>query len=329
MIARLLLAALCLAGLGVGAAAQPVVMRISHQVPTAHHLHRILQGMEREVEGATAGAVEVQVFPSEQLFKANENYGAVQRGAVEAALSVNFQWGNAIPEMNVTAIPYLLTDLKRVEQWPGSEAAQLLDRKLAAKGVRNLGWFYITRQIIFTSNIRPVVQLTDFKGAKVRGLSPLADAGLVAVGANPKPMAAPEVYEALQSGALDIGLTDLSAAVSRRFYEVQKFGTVTPYNTTFFHLYMNPRWFEGLRPEHRAAIETAARRAEKAAVAITEETAAAALHQLRDKGMTVHMQTPEETRSWSEAMQRPSLDAFLKAAPEDGPRLVELIGKAR
>jgi TRAP-type C4-dicarboxylate transport system substrate-binding protein len=317
-----------LLGLGVaGAVAQPVVMRISHQVPTVHHLHKILQGFEAEVEQASGGAIEVQLFPSEQLFKANDNHPAVARGALEAALSVNFQWGASIPEANVTTIPFLLTDLRRIEKWPGSEAAQLVDKKMAGKGVRNIAWLYITRQAIFTSDRKPLRQPADFAGIKIRGFNAVADAGLAAVGARPMPMAAPEVYQALQLGTLDAGLTDLSAAVSRRFYEVQKYGTVAPYNSVFFQLYVNPRWFDGLKLEHRAAIEAAARNAEKAALRITEETAKAAVGQLQEHGMTVHMQTAEETKAWTEAMQKPAIDAFLKAAPEDGPRLLELLGK--
>ena len=319
-----------LLGLGVAnAVAQPVVMRISHQVPTAHHLHRILQGFEAEVERATGGSLEVQLFPSEQLFKANDNHPAVARGAVEAAVSVNFQWGTTVPEANVTTIPFLLADLRRIEKWPGSEAAQLIDRKLAGKGVRNIAWLYITRQAIFTSDHKPLRQPSDFAGLKIRGFNALADAGLAAVGAKPVPMAAPEVYQALQLGTLDAGLTDLSAAVSRRFYEVQKYGTVAPYNSVFFQLYVNPRWFEGLKLEHRAAIETAARNAEKAALRITEETAGSAVGELREHGMTIHIQTAEETKAWTAAMQKPALDAFLKAAPEDGQQLLELVAKLK
>ena len=327
------LAGAVLLGLAVMAAGaargQAVIMRISHQVPTAHHLQRILQGFEREVEKDSGGQLQVQLFPSEQLFKAGDNHPAVARGAVEAALSVNFQWGASIPEMNVTAIPYLFTGLKRIEKWPDSEAAKLLDQKLAAKGVKNIAWFYITRQAILTSNQRPLIRVEDLKGLRIRGFNQVADAGLAALGATPIAMAAPEVYPALQEGRLDAGLTDVSAAVSRRFYEVQKFGTVAPYNTVFFHLYVNPRWFDGLKQEHRAVIVRAAAQAEKAAIGITEDTAAQAVGQLRGKGMTIHVQTAEESAAWAAALQPPALDAFLKAAPEDGQKLLDLIAKLK
>lgn len=310
---------------GASIASAQTTMRISHQVPTAHHLHAALEGFKAEVEKQTNGALKVQLFPAEQAYKAAENHPAVARGAIEAAVVVNFQWGNTIPEMNITTIPYLFTDLDRIRKFPGSEAAKLLEAKLEQKGVRNLAWFYITRQSIFTSNKKPLITLDDLKGQKIRGLNAISDAGLRAAGAAPTPMAAPEVYNALQTGALDAGLTDLSAAVSRRFYEVQKYGTVAPYFSVYFHLFMNPAWFNKLPEAQQKALRAAAAKAEQDVVEITEKTAAEAAGQLREKGMVIHEQTYEERKAWHAAMQQPVIDAFLKAAPEDGAKLIEMI----
>lgn len=316
-----------LSAFALSAAAQTVTMRVSHQVPPAHHLSKMLDGFAADVKARTNGEVLVQLFPAEQLHKAGENHPAVARGAVEAALSVNFQWGNTIPEMSVVVIPYFFSELERIKKFPGSEAAQLLDRKLEEKGVKNLAWFYITRQAIFTSGKKPLLAPEDFKGVKIRGFGKPADFALEALGAATSAMPGPEVYNALQSGVLDAGLTDLSAAVSRRFYEVQKFGTVSPGLTVYFHMYVNPRWWTGLSPAHRSALEAAAKRAEQDAIVITEETAAKAVDQLREKGMTLKVHTPAEAAVWKAAMQKPVMDAFLKAAAQDGPKLIELINK--
>lgn len=309
------------------ALAQTVTMRISHPVPPGHHLHKAFEGFKADLEKTSNGQIKVEIFPADSLFKANENHPAVARGAVEAASSTNFQWGNTIPEMSVTSIPYLFTDLERIKKFPGSEAARILERKLEQKGVKNIAWFYITRQSIFTSGKKPLIALADFKGVKIRGLNSIADSGLAAVGAAPTPMAAPDVYQALESGVLDAGLTDLSAAVSRKFYQVQKFGTVSPYFSVYYHLYVSPAWWAKLSPAQQNLIMTAARKAENDMVALTEETAGAAAGQLRAAGMTIHEQTAGEIETWRAAMQKPVIDTFIKAAPEDGAKLIELLSK--
>ena len=223
--------------------AQPVVMRVSHQVPPAHHLTKLLQGFAADVKTRTNGSVDVQLFGSEQLAKAGENFPQVARGNIEAGVSVNFQWGTTIPEMSATLIPYYMTDLAQIKRFPTSEARKFLDQKLEARGVHSIAWLYITRESIFTSSKKPLIALDDFKGVKIRGLNSLTDNALTAVGAAPSAMPGSEVYQALQSGVLDAGLTDLSAAYSRKYYEIQKYGTVAPYFTIFFHVYVNPQWW--------------------------------------------------------------------------------------
>lgn len=322
---HLLAATALLAAPRLAAAQAAVTMRLSHQFPPAHHNARVIAAFAEDVAQRSGGQVQVQVFPAEQLARAGENFPGVARGAFEAAAAVNFQWGTTIPEMNVVTIPYLFTDIARIRQFPGSEAARFLEGLLERRQVRNLMWLYTTRMSIFTSNRRPIVNLEDFRGLKIRGLNALTDHALTAVGAAPSAMPGPEVPQALQSGVLDAGLTDVSAAVSRRFYEIQRFGTVAPYFSVISHVYVNPRWWNGLSAAHRGFIEAAARKAEADQMQVTEDTAASAVGELRARGMTIHEQTPAETETWRAAMQQPVVDAFLRIAPEGGSRALQLL----
>lgn len=321
------IAATIVASLLATTASAQTVMRLSHQVPPAHHMSKLLDGFAADVKARTNGEVEVKIFGSEQLAKAGENFPSVARGAFEAAMSVNFQWGKTIPEMSALTIPYFFTDLKKIKKFSTSDARKFLDEKLDARGVKSVMWLYITRQSIFTSGKKPIVALDDFKGLKIRGLNALTDHALSAVGAAPSAMPGSEVYQALQAGVLDAGLTDVSAGFSRRYYEVQKFGTVAPYFSVYFHMFVNPAWWNKLPEKHRAAIMAAAAKSEADAIGVTEATADDAVKQLREKGMTIHIQTPAETKTWSAAMVKPVVDAFLKEAPEGGQKIVDLLGK--
>lgn len=304
-----------------------VTMGLSHQLPPAHHIAKVVEAFAADVKARTGGEVEVKVFGASQAHKPNENFPAVARGAIESAIVVNFQWGNTIPEMSVTVIPYFFTDLEKLKKFPGSPAAQILEARMEAKGVKNIAWFYTTRQSIFTSAKKPLKAPDDFKGIKIRGLNKLADAALEAVGAAPSALPGDEVYNGLQTGIIDAGLTDVSAAYSRKYYEVQKYGTVAPYFTVYFHLFVNPAWWNKLEPKHRDAIAAAAKKAEQDSIAITEQTAEDAIVELRKKGMEIHVQTPAESKAWAAVMQKPVLDGFLKASPEDGAKLIDAINK--
>jgi len=301
-------------------------MRISHQLPPSHHIAQLTQAFADDVKKRTNGEVDVQVFGASKAFKPSENYPAVAKGDIEGALAVNFEWGNTIPEMSVTSIPFFFTDLAKIKKFPGSEANKLLDAKLEAKGVHNLAWFFTTRVSIFSSQKKPIITTADFQGLKIRGLNKLVDNALTAVGAAPSALPGDEVYNGLQTGLLDAGLTDISAAYSRKYYEIQKYGTVTPFFTVYFHLYINPKWWASLPQKDRDAISAAAKQAEADSIPLTEKTAADAVDQLKAKGMLLHMQTPEETKEWASKMQAPVLDAFKKAAP-DADKIIDAINK--
>ncbi|HRY26377.1 MAG: TRAP transporter substrate-binding protein DctP [Geminicoccaceae bacterium] len=300
------------------------VFRISHQLPPAHHIAQLVEAFAADVEARTDGAVDVQIFGASQAYKPDQHHPAVARGEIEGAIAVNFQWGNTIPEMNVVTIPYFFTDLARIEAFPGSKAADLLDAKLLEKGVENIAWLYTTRQSIFTSSKRPLITVEDFEGVKIRGLNKLVDEGLVAAGAAPAAMPGSEVYQALQTGVIDAGLTDVSAAFSRKYYEVQEFGTVAPFFTVYFHLFVNPAWYAGLPEAERAAIAEAADAAELESIPLTESTAEAAIDELQKAGMKLHIQTPEESAAFSAVMQPPVMEAF-KASSPDAEAIIEAV----
>ncbi len=307
------------------AGAEPVKMRVSHQLPPRHHMAKLIEAWAADVEQMSNGAVDVQTFPANQAFGAKENFPAVARGKIEAALSVNFQWGKTIPEMNVTAMPYTFTDLEVLGRFPGSKVAKFLEQKLESKGVRNIAWLFVTNTSIYTSGDKPLIKPADFKGIKIRGLNKLVDSGLRALGAAPSAMSGSKVYQALQTGVIDAGLTDVSAAYSRKYYEVQKFGTVSKLFSVYFHLYVNPKWWDGLDAAAREAISKASAKAEKSAMRRTKDSAAAAPDQLRGKGMNIHIHSEAEAEVMRKVMIGPFTDAFLEASGDDGKKILELI----
>jgi TRAP-type C4-dicarboxylate transport system substrate-binding protein len=321
----LALAGAVLLASGAAAGAAETVLRISHQLPPQHLIARIIEEWAAEIEAASEARIDVQIFGAAQAFKPDQNHPAVAKGDIEMALSVNFQWGNTIPEMSATLKPFAVTDIEVLRRWPGSPAAELLEQALAEKGVVNVMWLFTTNTAAITSSGKPLVNPQDFAGVKIRGLNAVVDAGLQALGAAPAAMPGSEVYQALQTRVIDAGLTDVSAAVSRRFYEVQDYATVTPLFSVFFHGYANPRWWDGLDPALREIVAAASARAEQKAIDVTLEEANAAPDVLREKGMKVHIHTAEEIAAMQAIMDPAFSQAFSAAAGERGARLMELI----
>jgi C4-dicarboxylate-binding protein DctP len=308
------------------ALAADYTMRISHQFPPTHHTAKALDQFASDVKGATGGKVDVQIFGAEQLFKANQNIAAVARGQVEAAAIVSLSWTSTIPEMAVTTIPYLVSRTEQLRKFPASDLAALLDRKIDAKGVHNIAWLLDANNAVITSSRKPLVAPDDFKGVKIRGLSKLFDASLVAMGASPSAMPGSEVYQALQSGVLDAGITSLDAAYARRYYEVQKYGVASNLLTVYETLVVNPAWWAKLPADAKRAIEAAAQKTEAALMPDGDGIDPAEVAKLRDKGMQVTVLTPAQVKVLEPAMQPPVIKAFEASAP-DAPKVLEMARK--
>jgi C4-dicarboxylate-binding protein DctP len=272
--------------------AQGTPMRCSHQLPPKHHIAQVIDKWAAEVESQSSGGIDVQVFGANSLRNAKQNIASVAKDDIECA-----------------------------------EAAAFLDAKLMEKGVHNVVWLFTTRMSAYTSKGGPLIKPGDFKGIKIRGINSLVAAGLIALGAAPSAMSGSKVYQALSTGVIDAGLTDISAAYSRKYYEVQDHVTVSPLFSVFFHGYLNPAWYDKLSDANKKALKAASDKAAKWAIDSTEVSAAKAPSQLREKGMKVHVHTAGEIATMKGVMG-PAFDkAFSDAAGEDGQKLLDMISK--
>lgn len=304
-------------------------MRCSHQLPPTFHVAKVIDRWAAEVEALSDGEIDVQIFGANSLVGAAENIPSVAKGTVECAFSGNFQWGKTLPIMNVTLRPYSVTSPEIIAAWPESEAAAFLETKLLEKGVRNISWMFTTRMIAFTSDNKPLIAPADFEGVKIRGLNPTVNAGLEALGAAPSAMSGSEVYQALSTGVIDAGLTDIAAAYTRKYFEVQDQIVATPLFSAFFHGYVNPDWYDGLSDKAKAALDEAGRKAADWALEATEQATGRAPYQLAGENVTVHIHTAEQIDTLAVIMRPAFDDMFAKSTGADGEKILELVGNIK
>ena len=308
-----LAAAAATLGLAGAAGAAEFTMRLSHQFPPTHHTAVSLEQFAKDVAAATKGRAEVQIFGAAQLFKPAQHHAAVASGKVESAVMLSFQWGGSIPEMSVTVIPYLMTSVAKQKAFMGSEAARLLDAKMAAKGVTNIAWIVDTNDGIFTSAKKPLVAPSDFAGLKIRGLNKLFDAGLAAMGAAPSAMPGSEVYQALQTGVLDGAITSSSSLVSYRIYEQVKCLTAPGANALWVMyepILMAKESFAKLNPQQQAELMKAAQAAEEYAYKASIEADQKLVDAYKNAGVKVVEMSAEQAAMWRKIADTSSYKAF-------------------
>lgn len=300
-------------------------MRVSHQLPPTHEVAKVIDRWAAEVETLSEGEIDVQIFGANSLVGARENAMAVVSGNIECAFTVSVQWGKTIPVYSILSRPYTVAGSELVRTWPTSGAAEMLEEKLKEKGMINVVWMLQTDTSLYTSNGNLLKNPEDFKGLKIRGLNPIMDAGVAAMGASPVPMSGSKVYQALSTGVIDAAETGLGSSYARKYYEVQDHGNIASVSTVYWNGYVNPKWYSGLSDKSKEALKAAGLKAADWAHESYQTIVADTPERLRNTGMRIHTQTPEEKAAWAAIMQ-PAFDkVFLEAAGDDGRKILDLV----
>jgi TRAP-type transport system periplasmic protein len=184
---------------------------------------------------------------------------ATQAGAVDVAVISGGVVSSVVPEMSVFDIPFLFRDsahAKAVAQGPVGTAiaAKFADKKLTLLAFGKQGFRNIT------NSKHPIRSPADVKGLKIRVIpNETYKMTFKALGAEVVPMEFPLVYAALRDGRLDGQENPVATIASSRFYEVQKYLTLSGHFFAPIALVANRAMFEQLDPSEQELVMAAAK----------------------------------------------------------------------
>lgn len=254
-------AAAGLAALGAPAIAQAkTTLKLGHLANEDNVWHKASVRFAEEVAKRTNGAVEVKVFPNEQLGKETDLIKGIQLGTVDFTITGE-SLQNWAPSAALLAVPYAIRDLAHMDAVAGGpigakiaasieEKTQLKPLTYFARGPREL-----------TSN-RPIKTPADLDGLKMRVPNvPLFVKVWDALGAKPTPMAFSEVFTSLQSHTIEAQENPLALIKSASFFEVQKYLNLTDHVLSWIYLVGGAKKLGRLPADQQAAIMEAAKAA--------------------------------------------------------------------
>ncbi len=316
-------AALALGFAAAQAGAADVTMRISLQLPLTSHLGQNLALFEQEVEAASDGAIDVEIYDSATLYKDNEVPQAVGSGAIEAGVASLTRYYGDVPAVDIFYQPFLFDTEEKVRAAvaPGSEIRTAIDDAIAETGATVL-WWQAYGGAIMLSNGGPVAEPADLEGKKVRVFGKTLGDFVTAAGGAPTIISGSEQYLAYQRGTVDIGMTGVSGVKSRKLWEVMDTITVTNHADIEFVVVVNTEWWDGLTDAQREILSAAAAKAETTVrdemAAIEADAYAAA----EANGMTIYRPTEAEIAAWREVSQ-PVYETYRDRAGALGAKLLD------
>jgi TRAP-type C4-dicarboxylate transport system substrate-binding protein len=304
-------------------AAQATDLRLSHQWSENDVRHKVAQIVAEEVAAADVD-LNIQIFPTQSLFKAREQYTPLSRGLLDMTVLPLSYAGGQQPAYNLTLMPGLVKNHDHAARLSDSPFMEALEEKMAEDDVMVLVHGYLAGG--FAGKDKCITKPEDIAGLQTRAAGKAFEQMLAGAGASIASMASSEIYNAMQTGVLDAANTSSSSFVSYRIYEqVACYTPAGDYALWFMYqpLIMNKSTFEDLSEEQQAALLAAAEKAEAFYLDEAKKEDAASVEVFRNNGVEIAEMTAEDFDAWRAIAQETSYAAFLEEVA-DGQALLDM-----
>lgn len=213
------------------------------------------------LESGTNGSVDVEVFGSNQLGTAAEHVQMVRDGILQATLTSTGALASYYPRIDVLNLPFAFADNSSTYELFDGPFGAALARDIEAElgDVKVLGFPDTGGFFAITNSKRPIAELADFEGVRVRTMTlPSHQKIMQSLGAEAYPLAWGEVYSGLQTGVIDGQMNPVPIISFANFAEVQKYMTLTNHLFSPYTFMINRAYHDGLSEQERSVLHHAA-----------------------------------------------------------------------
>ncbi len=285
------------------------VLKFGHIAPTKIEnkdfpMHKAALAFAAHVEKETKGEIKIEVFPLGQLGNERSMLEQVQFGTLDMMDCTTAVMSNLIPQVGLLDLFFLFPSKEvAYKVLADEEFKTVMDALMPGMGLIPIG--YAENEMRdFNVRDKTITSPEQMKGVRVRVMdSPVFLESFRALGANPVGIPFPELYTALQQGAVDMQENPIPTSVMMKFTEVAKYLTRSSHSLTcLYKMVSRPVW-ESLTPEQQQIFLDAAKIAED--INRTENTNMRnELEKLaQDKfGATIADLTPEERAAFHDAV---------------------------
>ncbi len=203
--------------------------KMGHSTPAVHPFHKHLLLVAERIGKESGGRMTLNVFPNSQLGGDNDLLSQARSGAIEICQPAGLILASILPLTAINGMGFAFESYDKV--WPAMDGD--LGKYVRAQIVAKVGlvpmdkiWDLGFRQI--TNSIKPIKSAADLNGMKLRVPGAPALVSLFkALGTHPVSMQFGEVYTSLQTKVVDGQENPMSIIDAGKFYEVQKFCSIT------------------------------------------------------------------------------------------------------
>lgn len=273
---------------------KPRLIRFGYGLNEASNQGRAAKVFADAVEKASGGKMKVRAIGAAALGPDTQMQQALIGGAQEMMVGSTATLVGITKEMALWDTPFLISNAREADILLDGPIGEKIKDKLQDKGLVGLVyWENGFRNL--TNSKRPVTKVEDMDGIKLRVMqNNVFLNSFKTLGANAIPMAFSELFGALETKTVDGQENPYNTILSSKFYEVQKYLTVTNHVYSPWIVLVSKKWWDQLSKAEQKVLMDAAKTSRDYERKDTREEASKAMAELKAKGMLVNELSPLE-----------------------------------
>ena len=283
---------------------KPRLIRFGYGLNEQSNQGRAVKLFAEQVEKASGGKMKVRAIGAAALGPDTQMQQSLIGGAQEMMVGSTATLVGITKEMALWDTPFLFNNVQEADVILDGPIGQKVMDKLQEKGLVGLVyWENGFRNL--TNSQRPVTKVEDLQGIKLRVMqNNVFLESFKTLGANAVPMPFSELFGALETKTVDGQENPYNTILSSKFYEVQKYLSVTNHVYSPWIVTVSKKWWDTLSPAEQKVLKDAARASRDFERKDTRDEAAKALTELKAKGMQINQLTPAETARMRDKLTR-------------------------
>ncbi|WP_029351061.1 TRAP transporter substrate-binding protein [Bosea sp. 117] len=295
---------------------QERTLKFGYSTFEAHPLGQGANKFVALVAEKSGGKIKMKVYPATQLGSETQTISATQGGVQDIVGTSTAPLVGLVKEYAIFDFPFLFANEKQADAVVDGPVGQTLLAKLSEKGLVGLCFFENGFRNV-TNSKRPITTAADVEGLKIRTMqNPVYLDAFKTLGANAVPMPWPEVYTALESGAIDAQENPYGIIYVNKLNEVQKYVSVTKHAYSPWAMIMSKKLWDKLSPDEQKIFVDSCNEAKVYQRQVSRAEDAKIVADLKAKGMQINELAPEEIAKIKAKLQ-PVVDKYTPSVGED------------
>lgn len=304
---------------GVSAA---TILKFAHAAPESDLQQDMSLFFKQQIESRSNGELKVNIFPQGQLGNDKQMIDGTRSGIVDISMVGLNNYSGLMPESAAFELPFMFPDRDTAYKVLDGDVGTRVLKDMEKFGLKGLGYPENGFRNM-TNNKHPIKEPKDVEGLRMRvnNAKSLNDMFNI-LKANPQQIPVAELYTALETGVVDAQEHPIGVTLSFKFYEVQKYLSMTQHAYSPLVVTMNLKKFNKLSESEQKLITDVAREAVQMQRKLSIEKEQGIIDTLKKNGMQVNSDV--DTKAFQDAV-KPVWKSFIN---ENGDKLINDISAA-